>query len=177
MASVSDNTEQATAGDATAIAAENAELRDQLLRALADAENTRRQAARRAQDIQHYAITEFAREMLPVADNLQRTVAGAEGSAQKAENTALLEGVRATQRVLMNALERFGIRRLDAQGAPFDPMQHEALLQVDDPAVPPGSVRDVMEDGYTIHDRLLRPARVVVNKTAPQASPRHSSGS
>jgi molecular chaperone GrpE len=148
-----------------ALTAENASLRDGMLRALADAENTRRRAERTAQEAGRYAVTDFAREMLTVADNLQRTLAAAERSPQgDAEDAALIEGVRATQRMLLQALERFGVRKIEALGAPFDPALHEAVFEVDDPSHPPGTVVNVVEDGYTIHDRLLRAARVGVSK-------------
>ena len=112
-----------------------------------------------------YAIADFARELLAVADNLQRTVAAGERhSPETVEDAALLEGVRATGRTLMHALERFGVRKIEALGAPFDPAHHEAVMEVDDGSYPPGSVARVLEDGYMIHDRLLRAARVAVAK-------------
>ena len=148
---------------AQALAAENASLRDRMLRALADAENTRRRAERMAQETGKYAVADFARELLAVADNLRRTVAAAEQRAPEADgDAALLEGVRATERALMHALGRFGVRKIDALGVPFDPTLHEAVIEVADESRPPGSVVQVLEDGFTIHDRLLRPARVAV---------------
>src|SRR5580704_6467517 len=158
--------------DAKALAAENASLRDRILRALADAENTRRRAERTVQDTSKYAIADFAGELLAVADNLQRTVAAAERhSPERVEIAALLEGVRATERTLMHALERFGVRKIEALGAPFDPALHEAVMEVDDGSYPPGSVARVLEDGYMIHDRLLRAARVAVAKRRSNESP------
>jgi molecular chaperone GrpE len=154
--------------DAEALAAENASLRDRLLRALADIENTRRQAERSNADARQYAISDFARELLGVADNLERAIAAAE-SPSTTEDSALLEGVRATQRLLGNALERFGVERIPAQDAPFDPQRHEAMMEADDPSRPPGTVTRVLEDGYTIRDRLLRPSRVVVSRRRPDA--------
>jgi molecular chaperone GrpE len=155
-----------------ALATENASLRDRMLRALADAENTRRRAERTAQEAGRYAVADFAREMLTVADNLQRTLAAAERSThESAEDAALIEGVRATQRMLMQALERFGVRKVEALGAPFDPALHEAVFQVDDASHPPGTVVNVVEDGYTIHDRLLRAARVGISKRRAEAAP------
>jgi molecular chaperone GrpE len=141
-----------------ALEAENAELRDRLRRALAEAENTRRRADRSIAEGRQYAVTDFARELLPVADNLQRALA-AEG-----QDPALVEGVRATERLLGAALARFDVSKIAAQDAPFDPALHEAVMQVDDDTRPPGTVVQVLEDGYTIRDRLLRPARVVVNR-------------
>ena len=100
---------------------ENASLRDRLLRALADAENTRRQASRTAGDARRFAIADFARELLIVVDNLQRTLDAADGQAPATENAALIEGVQATLRVLIRTLERFGVRRISALGERFDP--------------------------------------------------------
>jgi molecular chaperone GrpE len=149
----------------TALAAENVSLRDRLMRALADAENTRRQAEQAAADARQYAISDFARAMLAVADNLRRAIAAAEDRASSAaEDAALVEGVRAIERILEDSFERFGIQKVPAQGAPFDPKLHEAVMEMDDGSRPPGTVAQVLEEGYTIRDRLLRPARVAVVK-------------
>jgi molecular chaperone GrpE len=175
-AAMSDVTDDAAAPtgdalDAAALATENAALRDRSLRALADAENARKQAERTTRDARLYAISDFARELLPVADNLQRTLASAEQQApQTVEDAALIEGVRATFRILLQTLERFGISRIDALGVRFDPKLHDAIMEVEDPSHPPGTVVRVLEDGYTIHDRLLRPARVVVTRRGPNSS-------
>jgi molecular chaperone GrpE len=158
--------------DAAALQAENASLRDRVLRALADAENTRRRAERTGQEARQYAISGFARELLPVADNLQRTIAAAQHRAPGKEQAALLEGVRATERMLMHGFERFGIRKIRALGKPFDPTLDEAIMELEDTSHPPGTVVRVAEDGYTIHGRLLRPARVVVAKHRAAAPPR-----
>ena len=100
-----------------------------------------------------------------VVDNLERTIDAADAQAPlTSENAALIEGVQATLRVLLRTLERFGVRRISALGERFDPNLHEAVMQVDDFAEQPGTVTQVVEQGYTIHDRLLRPARVVVSK-------------
>src|SRR5262245_28234931 len=150
--------------DIGTLLAENASLRDRLLRALAEAENTLQRADRASRDARKFAIADFSRELLVVADNLQRTIEAAEGQGPAAaEDTPLVEGVRATLRVFMQTLERFGVRRIDALGRRFDPSQHEAVMLAEDPSRPPGTVTRVVQDGYTIHDRLLRPARVVVS--------------
>jgi molecular chaperone GrpE len=150
---------------------ENKSLHDRLLRALAEAENVRRQADRTATEARQYGISEFARELLLIVDNLQRTVEAAEKSpATSAENTALLEGVQATLRAFLQTLERFGVRPIDAQGKSFDPKFHEAIAMIDDPTQPPGTVTKVVEQGYTLRDRLLRPARVAVSKSPDQKS-------
>jgi molecular chaperone GrpE len=159
-------------GEPATLEAVNASLRDRLLRSLADAENTRRRAERSAADARQYAISDFAAELLPVVDNLQRALVAADDQPQKTPGEdALLGGVRATQRLLTAILDRFGVRKIDALGAPFDPMQHEAMTEVDDESRPPRSVVGILEDGYTIHDRLLRPARVIVTKPRPQSPP------
>jgi molecular chaperone GrpE len=155
---------------------ENKSLQDRLLRALADAENTRRQADRTIAEARQYAISDLARELLTVVDNLQRTVEAAERqSPTSVENAALLEGVRATLRAFLQTLERFGIRPIDAQGKPFDPNVHEAVMEVDDPSKPPGTVTQVVEQGYTVRDRLLRPARVVVSRKPGEKSAKTAS--
>jgi molecular chaperone GrpE len=144
---------------------ENRTLQDRLLRALAEAENVRRQAERAAAEARQYSISEFARELLIVVDNLQRTLEATQPrSSTGIENATLVEGVQATLRIFLRTLERFGIRQIDAQGKLFDPNFHEAVMHVDDPSQPPGTVTQVVEQGYTIHGRLLRPARVVVSK-------------
>jgi molecular chaperone GrpE len=158
------------------LVAENASLRDRMLRALAEAENTRRRADRTVAEASRYAVADFARELLAVADNLQRTLAAAEHATLESAadgaliDGALIDGVKATQRMLMQALERFGIRKIEALGQPFDPALHEAVLEVDDPSYPPGTVVRVVEDGYTIHDRLLRAARVAISKRCSEAA-------
>jgi molecular chaperone GrpE len=144
---------------------ENKSLHDRLLRALAEAENVRRQADRTITETRQYSISEFARELLTVVDNLERTVEAAEKQpSANMGNAALLEGVQATLRVFLQMLQRFGVRRIEAEGRPFDPNFHEAVMEVEDSSRPPGTVTQVMEQGYTIRDRLLRPARVVVSR-------------
>jgi molecular chaperone GrpE len=169
--SIEDEAVATEAVDAATLVAENATLRDRLLRALADAENTRRRAERGAEEVRKYAIADFARELLLVVDNLNRTIAAAEGAAAPTtEGAALVEGARATLRLLLRTLESFGVRPVAALGQRFDPNLHEAIMEVDDPSQPPGTVTRVVEDGYTINDRLLRPARVAITKRRPVGS-------
>ena len=149
------------------LAAENASLRERLVRALAETENTRRQGDRRAEDAQRYAITKFARELLEVVDNLRRAIEAAAAQPDKVETSSLVNGVIATDQLLAKILKRFGIEPIDALNAPFDPAKHEAVMEVDAAGKPPRSVVHVLEDGYTLHDRLLRPARVAVTKSQP----------
>jgi molecular chaperone GrpE len=151
---------------------EIASLRERLMRALAETENTRRQGERRAQDAQQYAITNFARELLQVVDNLRRAIDAGAADAEAREGDRLIKGVAATERILTQILSRFGVEKLNALNEPFDPMKHEAVMETDETEQPPGNVAQVLENGYRIHDRLLRPARVVVarpRQPSPQA--------
>jgi molecular chaperone GrpE len=154
----------------TDLASENASLRERLMRALAETENTRRQGERRVEEAQQYAITNFARELLQVVDNLRRAIEAGAADAKTKEGGGLTEGVAATERILTQILSRFGIEELGALNEPFDPMKHEAVMETDDTEHPPGSVVEVLENGYRIHDRLLRPARVVVARQQQPSS-------
>jgi molecular chaperone GrpE len=134
-----------------------------MMRALAEAENTRRQADRAIADARKFAVAEFAREILIVIDNLERTIEAVENKRPATpEGAALVEGVRSTLRILMQTLERFGVTRIEALGQRFDPNMHEAVMQDDDSSSSPGTVTRVIEPGYMLKDRLLRPARVAV---------------
>jgi molecular chaperone GrpE len=153
--------------DSGSLAAENASLRERLMRALAETENTRRQGDRRAEDAQRYAVANFARELLEVVDNLHRAIEASAARPDKAETDGLVSGVMATDQLLAKLLKRFGVEPINALDAPFDPAKHEAVMEVDAAGKPPRSVVEVLEDGYTLHDRLLRPARVAVTKSQP----------
>lgn len=145
--------------------AEIADLKDKLLRAVAETENVRRRAAREKEEAHKFAISNFAKDLCDVADNLQRAVEAV--PAEKAEDAivkTLVEGVEMTERTMLGAFERHGIRRIDPQGEKFDPNLHEAMTEVEDPSAEPGTVIQVFQTGYMISDRLLRPARVVVAK-------------
>jgi molecular chaperone GrpE len=169
--------EPATGEDARSatLQAENAAMRDRMLRALAEAENTRARAERRAEETRQYAIADFARELLAVADNLDLAIAAAEGRASEAAcDAALLDGVRATRRVMQSVFERFGVRKFEPLGARFDPNQHEAVMEIADEQHAPRTVVKVLGDGYTLHDRLLRPARVAVTRRIVDAEPERS---
>lgn len=150
------------------------ELKDKLLRTLADMENLRRRTEREVKDAGTYAVTKFARDMLGVADNLRRAIetappeARGEGSAAK----PILEGVELTERALLQALERHGVKPIEAVGAKFDPNLHQAVFEVPNPDVPNGTVVQVMQSGYVIADRVLRAAMVGVAKGGPKAEPK-----
>jgi len=145
--------------------AELAATRDKLLRALADGENLRKRAQREREDAGKYAASAFAKDVLDVADNLHRALASAPAESEwDALTRNLLAGVAATERELQAALERHGIRRIDPQGERFDHNYHQAMYEVDDSGQPSGTVVQVLQPGYVIHDRLLRPALVSVAK-------------
>jgi molecular chaperone GrpE len=149
---------------------EIASLRERLMRALAEIENTRRQGERRTQDAQQYAIANFARELLQVVDNLRRALGAGAPDAEAAKGDGLVQGVAATERILTQILNRFGVREINALNEQFDPAKHEAVMQTEETEQPPGNVVQVLEDGYMLHDRLLRPARVVVAKSPQRSS-------
>ena len=135
-----------------------AEQRDQCLRAVAELENVRRRAARDVENAHRYGVERFARELLDVADSMEMGLAAAE----KAADSGVAEGFEATLRKLNQLLDKFGISVIDPAGAPFDPQFHEAMAAQPDPDAAPDSVLAVVQKGYQIHDRLLRPARVIV---------------
>jgi molecular chaperone GrpE len=153
--------------------AENAELRDRVLRALADVENMRRRAEREAADARTYAVTAFARDLLTVADNFTRalenlpaeTRATADGAVK-----AFIEGVELTGRELQAALGRHGVKKLEPRGEKFDPNFHQAMFEAPDEAVPAGTVTEVVQSGWKIGDRVLRPALVGVSKGGPKVA-------
>jgi molecular chaperone GrpE len=150
--------------------AQVADLKDQVLRAYAEMENIRKRGERERQDTQKYAVSRFARDILSVADNLERAIAAAPaGETADPVLKGLLDGVTVTERALVGILERHGIKRIEAQGAVFDPHQHQAVMEHPDPSVPSGTIVRVFEAGYMIGDRVLRPASVVVAKGAPKA--------
>ena len=150
--------------------AEKADLRDKLLRSLADVENVRRRSEREASDARTYAITGFARDMLTVADNIRRALESVPEDVRQAEGPmkALIEGIELTERDLLKTLERHGVRAVEPQGQKFDPHLHQAMFEVPNPEVPNGTVVQVMQTGYTIGDRVLRPALVGVAKGGPK---------
>jgi molecular chaperone GrpE len=160
-----------------ALVAENADMRDRLLRTMADMENLRRRTEREKSDTARYAISNFARDVLTVGDNLRRTVehVPAEAAAQDPALKSFLDGVEITERELLNVLERHGVTRIDPIGQRFDPNCHQAMFEVPNPDVPEGTVVDVMQAGYVIGDRCLRPALVAVAKGGAKATPNQGS--
>ncbi len=153
--------------------AQVAELNDKLLRAVAETENVRRRANREKEDASKYAITGFAGDMVSVADNLTRALASIDAETRATDEAVsnLMDGVEMTLRDLLNSFERTGIKRIEAMDKPFDHNLHEAMFEMEDPSRPSGTVVQVIQEGYTIRDRLLRPAKVGVSKGGPKAGP------
>ena len=148
-----------------ALNAENAELKDQRLRALAELENTRRRAEREKQDASQFAVTRFARDMLTVADNFSRALAACPPDKREAADPqvkGVIEGVEVTERQLLAAMEQHGVKIIDTTDARFDPNLHQAVAEVPGDGKPPGTIVHVIQTGYTINGRLLRPAMVTV---------------
>jgi molecular chaperone GrpE len=152
-----------------ALEAELAEQKDRLLRALAETENTRRRAQREREDASKYAVAGFAKDLLSSADNLRRALQSLPEAEVKDDRTrSLLEGVAATERELLGVFERHGIKRLDPMGEPFDHNFHQAIFEAERPDQPSGTIVEVLQPGYVLHDRLLRPAMVGVAKGGPK---------
>jgi molecular chaperone GrpE len=153
----------------TALETELAEVKDRLLRALAESENTRRRAQREREDALRYAAAGFAKDLLSAADNLRRALDSLpEEEAGDERTKSLLLGVAATERELLSAFERHGIRRIDPRGERFDHNYHQAVFEVENTGQPGGTVVEVLQPGYVLHDRLLRPAMVGVAKDGPK---------
>jgi molecular chaperone GrpE len=148
-----------------ALNAENVELKDKLLRALAETENTRRRAERERADATTYAVTRFARDMLTIADNFARALAHLPPDVRDAADPqvkAVIEGVEATDRQLLATLSNHGVKQIDTSDGKFDPNLHQAIAEVPGEGKPGGSIVNVVQTGYTIGERLLRPAMVTV---------------
>jgi molecular chaperone GrpE len=159
-------------GSVEALAKELAETRDKMLRTLAEMENLRKRTAREVADARVYGITGFARDVLDIADNLQRALDAVPEEAKANADPglkALIEGVELTERSLLNTLEKNGVRKFDPSGEKFDPNFQQAMYEVPDPSVPPGTVAQVVQAGYMIGDRVLRPALVAVSKGGARA--------
>lgn len=138
-----------------------AEAKDQSIRAAAEAQNARRRAEQDADKAKKFALEKFVKELLPVVDSLEK---GLE-SMQEVDETHR-EGVSMTLRMQLDVLSKFGVKQLEPQGEPFDPQFHEAMTMVPNPELEPNTVMDVMQKGYTLNGRLIRPAMVVVSKAA-----------
>ena len=149
-----------------ALRAEIESLKDQRLRALAEVENVRRRAEKERVEASQYAVTKFARDMLGIADNFARALAACPPGLRSAADPqirAVLDGVEATDRQLLATLERYGVKQIATDGK-FDPNLHQAIAEVPGGDKQPGTIVDVMQTGFMIGDRLLRPAMVTVAK-------------
>ncbi len=165
--------------DLETLLGENAEMRDKLLRTMADMENLRRRTEREKADTARYAISNFARDVLTIGDNLKRAIehVPAEAAAQDPALKSFLEGVELTERELLNMMERHGVTTIEPLGQRFDPNSQQAMYEVPNAEVPEGTVVEVMQAGYMIGDRCLRPALVAVSKGGPRAAPQAKPGS
>jgi molecular chaperone GrpE len=157
----------------TSLDRELADTKDRLLRTLAEMENLRKRTEREVADARTYGISAFARDVLTVADSMHLALEALDKELREKSDSAakaLLDGVELTERALMNALEKHGVKRIDPLGQKFDPNKHQAMYEADDASVPAGHVSQVVQAGYLIGDRVLRPALVAVSKGAPKAS-------
>lgn len=155
--------------DIQRLEAEKADLTDRLLRVAADMDNLRRRTERDVSDARRYAVSKFAGDMLAVGDNLRRALEAVPADLADGDTVlkSLIDGVEMTARELDRQLERHGVKRIEAQGARFDPHLHQAMFEVPDESVPTGTVVQVIQDGYTIGDRVLRASMVGVSKGGP----------
>jgi molecular chaperone GrpE len=154
-------------------------LKDQLLRTLAEMENLRRRTEREIADTRAYAVANFARDVLSVGDNLARALGALPAEAREgaeASVTALLEGVEMTERELLKTLEKHGVSKVDPAGQKFDPNFHQAMFEVPTDDVPGGTVVQVVQSGYKIGDRVLRPALVGVGRATPKSAGNDAGG-
>lgn len=148
------------------LAATVADLKDQLLRALADAENIRKRSLKEKEDALKYGVTNFARELLTVSDTFERALSALHNKDIPEEMKGFVEGIQMTQSQLNNTFSKFGIQTIDALNQPFDSALHQAVFEIDSETVAAGHVAQVVQTGYKIHDRLLRPAMVGVVKAS-----------
>ncbi|MBM3571678.1 MAG: nucleotide exchange factor GrpE, partial [Alphaproteobacteria bacterium] len=153
--------------------AEVAKLKDQLLRALADTENMRRRAEREKEDTSKYAVGRLAGDIVPAADNLRRALDSIPAEAKSADGPlkTLVAGIELTERELLGALAKHGIQKVEPLGEKFDYNRHQAMFEVENTGKPAGTVVQVLQAGYVIHDRLLRPALVGVAKGGAEPAP------
>jgi len=156
-----------------ALAKEVADLKDRLLRTLAEMENLRRRTEREVADARAYGVTNFARDILAVADNMERALKALDDEIREKADAgvkALLDGVEITERELIKVMEKHGVRKVEPKGQKFDPNLHQAMFELPDSSVPTGTIVQVMQPGYLIGERVLRPALVGIAKGGPKAS-------
>jgi molecular chaperone GrpE len=166
---------QATGDDRVeALAAEAADLKNKLLRTLAEMENLRRRTEREIGDARQYAVANFARDMLTVGDNLRRAIDAVPAELRDGRDpalSALIEGVAVTEKGMQQSLAKHGVRQIEAKGEKFDPGMHQAMYEVETGDVPPGTVAEEIQAGYAIGERVLRPALVAVAKRPARPEP------
>ena len=154
------------------LARENAEHKDRVLRTLAEMENLRKRTEREVNDMRQYGIASFARDVLAVADNMERALEALDAELRETANPgvkALLDGVELTERELLKVLDKHGVKKYEPQkGDKFDPSLHQAMYELPDPSQPAGTVAQVVQPGYMIGERVLRPALVGVAKGGPK---------
>lgn len=152
---------------------EKQELKDNFMRAHADMENLRRRTQRDVADAREYSIAGFAREMLSVADNLTRALEAVPEEAKTADKSVmtLVEGVELTQRTMLQALEKYNVKKISPLNEKFDPNMHQAMFEIPNTEIPNNTVLQVVQDGFAIGNRCLRPAMVGVSKGGPKAAP------
>ncbi|MEK1890137.1 MAG: nucleotide exchange factor GrpE [Phyllobacterium sp.] len=163
--------EQAGNAELDALRAENGDLKDQLLRLAADMENLRKRTARDVHDARSYSVANFARDMLAVSDNLKRAIEAIPADALASDAAGLkglVEGVEMTERSMLTAMERHGVKKIEPQGQKFDPNFHQAMYEIPNAEVPHNTVLQVAQAGFVIGDRVLRPALVGVSKGGPK---------
>ena len=157
-----------------ALRAENAELKDRVLRTIAEMENLRKRTERDVNDTRSYAIAGFARDMLSATDALSRALMVLPAEAREngdATTKSLIEGIEMTEREMQRLLAKHGVTPIEAEGQKFDPHRHQAMFEVPDPTRPEGTVVQVVQAGFAIGDRVLRPAMVGVAKGGPSHAP------
>ncbi len=157
----------AAEADVEELQAQIAKLREDYLRAFADAENTKKRCAQEIEKNNKYAISSFAKNLLSVADNLHRAIEAVNKEDGKDSCEALLKGVELTEAELMKVFNKFGISKMDIIGSVFDPNFHQVIQEVEDTSKPAGTVIAELQTGYMLNDRLLREAMVVVTKGGP----------
>ena len=165
--------EQAAPKPSTSLDRELADTKDRLLRTLAEMENLRKRTEREVADARLYGVSAFARDVLTVADSMHLALEALDEELREKSDSSvkvLLDGVEITERALLNALEKHGVKRIEPIGQKFDPNRHQAMYEAENAEVPAGHIAQVVQAGYLIGDRVLRPALVAVSKGAPKAS-------
>ena len=171
---------EAAADPMAVLAKEAADVKDRLLRTLAEMENLRRRTEREVVDARLYGVTNFARDILAVADNMERAMKALDDGIRAQADAgvkALLDGVELTERELIKVMEKHGVRKIEPMGQKFDPNLHQAMFELPDSSVPAGTIVQVMQPGYTIGERVLRPALVGIAKGGAKSSGDKSSAS